>query len=222
MPASRARRGAGGDGRLLRAADLHQRRRSCACPTCRASRRSLSHQLDHDGHRRAAGASHRHRRQLHRARIRADVSPLRQPGHGVEMATALIAREDADVSTAIREILEAEGIAVRAQGRVHRASGTRGASIASASTATRPREGRRLASAARDRTRAEHRRSRLRQGRRRDATSAATSSSTTSCRRACRASGRSATATVGARSRTRRTTTTRSSRQTCSTARSGG
>ena len=48
----------------------------------RARRRPVSHQHRHDGRRLPAGAPGRRRRQLHRARVRADVPALRQRGHG--------------------------------------------------------------------------------------------------------------------------------------------
>ena len=79
----------------------------------RRRRRPLPYEHGHDGHRFPARAPDRRRRQLHRPRVRADVSPLRQPRHGVEMAPRIVAREDEEVSAAIQTMLEGEGIAFR-------------------------------------------------------------------------------------------------------------
>ena len=58
-------------------------------------------------------APDRRRRQLHRSRIRSDVPALRRRGHHHRDGPRLIGREDEDVSTAIREIVEHEGVEVR-------------------------------------------------------------------------------------------------------------
>ena len=133
----------------------------------------------------------------------------------VEMGDRLIRREDEDVSAAILEILEGEGIHVRLNAKCISVSG-QGTNIAAGvdCTAGAPEvSGTHLLLAV---------------GRRPNtddlgldaagiaATSTATSSWTTSCARTCRASGRSATATARARSPTRRSTTPRSSSPTCS------
>ena len=77
---------------------------------------------------------------------------------------------------------------------------------------------RRLACAARRRTPAQHRRSRSRQGRRRDRCARLHRRRRRAARPTCPASGRSAIATAAAPSRTRPTTISRSSPPTCSTA----
>ena len=88
--ASRGPRTVGVNGTLLEAGtDLPQRRRAgVRARHARARRGRLPDQLEHDGRRFPARAPGRHRRQLHRTRIRADVSPLRQPGDGRGDGTA--------------------------------------------------------------------------------------------------------------------------------------
>ena len=136
----------------------------------------------------------------------------------VEMSPRLIAREDEDVSAAIREILEREGIAVRTGAEVHRASRSavgRARSASTARRARRPSTGRTSCSPSAGGP------TPTTSGSRRPAsrsTRAATSRSTTSSAPTSPASGRSATATAAAPSPTRPTTTSRSSRRTCSTA----
>ena len=140
----------------------------------------------------------------------------------VEMGPRLVGREDEDVSQAIREILEGEGIAVRTRRRMHPLAPQRdGVAVGVECTRRRPRD-RRLRCAARGRPPAQHRRSRPRSGRRRDRRSAATSRSTMAWQPTCRGSGRSATATAAAPSPTPPTTISRSSRPTCSTAKRAG
>ena len=84
---SRSVRGAAIGARRRRAPrgrqDLHQCRRARRDPADPgARRRPLSDQLEHDGRRLPARAPDHPGRQLYRARVRADVSAVRQRGHG--------------------------------------------------------------------------------------------------------------------------------------------
>ena len=135
----------------------------------------------------------------------------------VEMAPRLIPREDEDVSAAVQEIVEREGDRGPAGRRVHQLRQARRRRRRHGRLHRGRTRDRRLASAARGRPPAQHRRSRPRQGRGAPRRSAATSWSTTSCAPTCRASGRSAIATARAPSPTPPTTISRSSRPICST-----
>ena len=84
-----------------------------SCPTCPGVATSPTDQLLDPRPRSRAGASGGHRRQLHRPRVRADVPPLRRRGDRRREGPAADRREDEEVSEAIQEILEAEGIDVR-------------------------------------------------------------------------------------------------------------
>ena len=139
----------------------------------------------------------------------------------VEKAPRLIAREDEDVSEAIRSILEGEGITVRTGAEcISLAPHEHGVAV-SVDCAEGPPEAIGshvlLAVGRRPNTddlgarpgRRRHRRARLHHGRREPGDQRA------------RASGRSATATAAAPSPTPPTTTSRSSRPTCSTASTG-
>ena len=84
----------------------------------------------------------------------------------VEKGPRLIAREDEDVSEAIRDILAAEGIAVRTECHLHRLQAACGRRRGRCRLHLRRSVRGRLACAARRRTPAQHRRSRSRQGRR--------------------------------------------------------
>ena len=86
----------------------------------------------------------------------------------IEMAPRLIAREDEDVSDAIRDDPRARGDRGPHRRRVHRARAARRGRGGRRSTARRRARGRRLARAARRRPPAEHRRPRPRTRRRRD------------------------------------------------------
>ena len=84
-----AARGRGRRGDPARRTDLHQcRRPRRGGANCRPRRRRLSHQQLDDGPRCPAAASAGGGRQLHRPRVRADVSPLRQQGHDRRDGTA--------------------------------------------------------------------------------------------------------------------------------------
>ena len=165
----------------------------------------------------------RHRRQLHRARVRADVSALRQRRHGGRDGPAPHRprgrrgvrcdsrdprgrghRGPARCRSASRSAATATAIAVGVDCAARAARGRSARTCCS-----RPAGGRTPTTSA-----ASVPASR--------STRAATSSSTTRCARAPTASGRWATSTAAARSRTRRTTTTRSSPRTCSTAKRAG
>ena len=84
----------------------------------------------HPGSRHRARAPHRDRRQLHRPRVRADVPPVRQPGHGGrDGAAAGGARGRRCLGGDRRRCSTAEGIAVRAEAQclaVEQARGRRG------------------------------------------------------------------------------------------------
>ncbi len=91
-------------------------------PQCRWARGGARHagalrhrvhdQCRHSRTRHCPRASGHHRRQLHRAGVRADVPPVRRPGHRDREGAAADVTEDEDVSATIKEILEAEGIDV--------------------------------------------------------------------------------------------------------------
>ena len=139
----------------------------------------------------------------------------------VEKAPRLIAREDEDVSEAIRSILEAEGIT---SGPAPSASAWRRTQHGVA-VSRRLRRGPAARRSARTCcSRSAGGRTPTISGWTRPAsrpTRAATSPSTTAWRPTCPGSGRSATATAAARSRTPPTTISRSSPPTCSTASTG-
>ena len=104
----------------------------------------------------------------------------------VEMADRLIAREDPDVSDAVREILEAEGGRGSPQRQVPaRSKRTQDGIAMTARLQHRSAGDRGHPSAARRRSPAEHRRSRSRQGRGRRPMRRATSPSTTSAAPTC-------------------------------------
>ncbi len=133
----------------------------------------------------------------------------------IEKGPRLTSREDEDVSAAIKEILEAEGIDV-----VLGADAIRFTQAGQRFRGDSPRRrgaDQRQPPARRGGSPAQHRRPRAGGGGGRRPTSAATSSSTISCAPTSSTSGRWATATAAARSPTRPTTTSRSSRPTCST-----
>ena len=134
----------------------------------------------------------------------------------IEMGPRLVGREDEDVSTAIREIVEREGVEVRANAKCIGFAKRGEAIVASVDCADGGAASARHARAARRRP--PSRIPTIWASRRRGSrsTSGATSWSTTSSARASRESGRSATATARGRSRTPRTTTARSSPPTCS------
>ena len=212
-----------GDELLEAQRDLHQRRRAGAragpCPGSTQSTTSPT-RID-DGRRLSARAPGRRRRQLHRARVRADVPALRQPRHRRRDGPAAgRARGRGRRRRRSRRSSKREGIAIRLEREVHHASRRSAARHrgrrSTAQAARREIDG--LASAARGRPPAEHRRPRPRQGRRRDRRARLHHGGRRATHQRRRASGRSATATAAARSRTPRTTTTRSSRRTCSTA----
>ena len=215
-----------GDAAARSAADLRQRRR----PRERAAdhrhrRRPVSRQRLDDGRRlRCRAHLVDRRRQLRRARVRADVPPLRQRGDRRRDGRAPDrAARTRRCPAAIKEILEAEGITIRL-GREVRCGPPRTATRIAVGVECdeRAARDRRLASAARDRPTAEHRRPGLRARRASRSTQRGyivVDDAAADERR--RASGRSAMSTAAARSRTRRTTTTRSSPRTCSTARRG-
>ena len=172
----------------------------------------------YDDRRRLRPApSDRHRRQLHRARIRADVPALRQRGHRRrDGPRAWSRREDEDISDADPRNPGGEGIAVRTN------------ASASASPARRRRRRRRRLhrpvrrgeSAATSCSPSAARRTPTTSvsiGRASTRMSVASSRSTTNCGPMSPASGRSATAMAGVPSRIRPITTSRSSPPTCST-----
>jgi pyruvate/2-oxoglutarate dehydrogenase complex dihydrolipoamide dehydrogenase (E3) component len=133
----------------------------------------------------------------------------------IEMGPRLVGREDEDVSTAIREIVEHEGVEVRVNAKCI-SFAKRGEEIAASVDCTdgAPQVhgthvllavgGGPIPTISASKRRAS------------PSTSGATSWSTTSSAPASRESGRSAIATARARSRTPRTTTARSSSRTCS------
>ena len=126
----------------------------------------------------------------------------------LEMGPRLVSREDEDVSAAIQEILEEEGIRVRTEREVHRTFEARRGDLARAEC----KEGRRkcrIARAAGGGAASEYRRPRAGKGRHRGRPSTGTSWWTINCARTFRASGRWAIAMGRARSRTRRTTISR-------------
>ena len=133
----------------------------------------------------------------------------------IERGARLIQHEDEDVSAAVKEILESEGIAIHLGADDIRFSKRDGG------FAVQPRAGsrrdRRLASADGGRPAAEHRRSRPRQGRRRDRRPRLHHRRRRAADQRARHLGDWATATAAAPSRTPPTTTSRSSRRTCST-----
>ena len=89
MRASRPAFGGRGRSRAGGRSHLHQRRRPPArSGHARARPGALPHQREHDGGGFSARAPDRGRRQLRRAGVRADVSPLRQPGHDLRDAAA--------------------------------------------------------------------------------------------------------------------------------------
>ena len=139
----------------------------------------------------------------------------------VQRNARLIPREDEDVSQAIREILESEGIQILTDADATQVA-ERGGKVAVSVTAGGGRTevtgshllvatGRRPNTDDLDLDKAASR-----------PTSGATSRSTASCAPMCPASGRWATVTAAAHSPTLRTTTSRSSRPTCSGAKSAG
>ena len=130
----------------------------------------------------------------------------------------LVPREDPDIAQAIRAILEDEGIRILTDADATRVESRGGEVAVSVAAGGRDERGRGLAPRGRGRAAAQHRRSRPRGGGRRDRRAAATSRSTASCAPTSRASLRSATATAAAGSPIPRTTTSRSSPPTCSTA----
>ena len=155
-------------------------------------------------------APDRRRRQLHRSRIRSDVSALRRRGHDHRDGAAPRRPRG-------RRRLDRDPGDRRARG----CRGARELEVHQLRQAwRRDRRQRRLcrrcaasarhARAARCRPPSQYRRSGPREGRASRSTSGATSWSTTSSARSSRESGRSAIATARARSRTRRTTTPRS------------
>ena len=189
--------------------------RTCpACTTCRCLTNTSMLALEElpraPGHRR---------RQLHRARVRADVPAVRRRGHG---------RRDGAAPDRARGRGDFGRHQDNPRGRGHHGADRRdvhqpGASRRRRGRATRlpqwAARGGRLARPAGGRPAAEHGRPRAGSRRVSRSTIAATSRSTTRCAPTCPASGRSATAMAAARSRTRRTTTSRSWPRTCSTAR---
>ena len=164
-------------------------------------------------------ASGRRRRQLHRPRVRADVSPLRREVTVVEMAPRLIGREDEDVSQAIEGILEARRHHGPHERDVHRlaphAEGVGGSRRLHAK-ATRKSIGSHVLLAVGRRPNTDD--LGLDNGWRRDRRARLHHRRRLLWPPTSPASGRSATATAAARSRTPPTTTSRSSRPTCSTA----
>ena len=138
----------------------------------------------------------------------------------VEKSPRLISREDEDVSEGIREILEAEGIRSAPSAECIRLAPHRDGVAIGVNCVEGPPEaiGSHVLLAV-DAGRTPTTSGWI--GPALPSTSAATSRSTTAWRPTCPASGRSVIATAGARSRTRPTTISRSSPQTCSTARTG-
>ena len=207
---------------LTRRADLHQcRRPRRGARRCPASTRSpyLTNSSMMDA-RLPAAASGGRRRQLYRARVRADVPPLRQRGHRRRDGAAPdrargrgCFRGDRDIPASAKASTSA--LERRSASACRSADGEIVVALDCADGAPR---GRRLPSAARRRPAAQHRRPRPRPRRRRARMPAATSRSTTSSGPTCPASGRWATATAAAPSPTPPTTTTRSSPPTCSMA----
>ena len=134
----------------------------------------------------------------------------------IEMGPRLIAREDEDVSAAILEILRNEGVQVRLDAKCI-AVGRKGDRITATSTARTARPTSKEATFCWRSAVGPIRMTSVWTRPVLSWTSAATFRSTMSCAPTWPASGRSATATVAAPSRTPPTTTSRSSRRTCST-----
>ena len=162
------------------------------------------------------------RRQLYRARIRADVPPLRRRGDGRrEGPAADRARGRGRVG---RDPGDPRGRRHRgpAQCRMHRLRAARATALPSASTAPTGRRTCRLACAARDRAAAEHRRSRPGRGRRRDRRARLHHRRRPAADQRARHLGAGRLQRQAAPSPTPPTTTSRSSRRTCSTTTSAG
>ena len=136
----------------------------------------------------------------------------------VEMSDRLISREDEDVSRAVQEILEGEGVQVRVAARclaVERRRGRCAIGVDCTSGSPESVGSHLLLAVGRGRTPTTS----VSRPRESPPTSAATSAWTTSSARTCRASGRWATATGEVPSPTPPTTTTRSWLPTCWTGR---
>ena len=94
--------------------DRHQHRRAGArSRPARARSRPLLHQQLDDGGRLPARASADRRRQLRRTRVCPGLSPVRRPRDGGRNVRPADCPRRRDVSEAVREILEAEGIEIR-------------------------------------------------------------------------------------------------------------
>ena len=163
-----------------------------------------------------AASPGRRGRKLHRSRVRADVSAVRQRSDGHRERARHLSGGRMQTSAA-----PSKGFSPRKGSRSApkpSASASRRAASTSRRVSIAPigePGGRRLARVAGSRSPPQHRRSRTREGRRQTRSRTATSTSMTSSEPTFRESGRWATATAKARSHTPRTTTSRSSRKTC-------
>ncbi len=213
----RTQLGRGQRHRADRRQDLRERRRPSAHPALSRHRQhTLSHQRIDDGPRGAARASHRRGRQLRRARVRADLSTLRQSRHRRGNGPAPASGGRTRTCRSPFRIFCAPKASLCDSTRPASACTRAAAGGRCGRELRRRRSARdRLACAARGRACAEHRKISGSAAPAFTRTSTVTSKSMNPCALRIRTCGRSATATARARSRTLRTTTTRSSPTTC-------